>query len=355
MEKKLKVDETLGDNSYGFWDMDNLSTRHYAISKSYMQRLDVLIKVQPGDVGLLFSKAFDMSLAGDAHQYLYGGWNRQLNETLDFIPRFDMDRAVNDTETYMSELTAMANEVTDTGNYTGSINPDLLDLWVNEDVTATDTDQLWSAIHNELYLQTENLLDMVSRVGYNVEGIRSQLFVRKMFEDSGETFAKDLAALYTDDLDLMSGVYVNRCNAISDIAEPFGGSYGLFNEDFKNLSNMLHDYNGTLHEMECAMFTRWIADGRNLELGYDTVRGISEMDKIVEPLGNKILAAIETLSQKLPTNPYIAIDGDSYSDGDLDNMFDTTVRAYTMLETLESDRTSVLYEFGLSYLDECEC
>ncbi|MCK5593892.1 MAG: hypothetical protein KAI18_01480 [Candidatus Aenigmarchaeota archaeon] len=355
MKKELSSDETPGKDPYGFWDMDNVPNGPYDISKSYMQRLNILLRVQEGDIGLLLLKAIDMSLTEDAHGYLYGRWNSQLHDALDFIPRFDMSRAVNDTDAYVSELAAMAQEITAANNYIGSINPKHLNLEETDNVDADDADRLWSAIHNELYLQTENLLDMVSRVGYNVEGIRSQLFVRKMFEDCGEIFAKDLAALYTADLDLMSGVYVKRCNVISNIAEPFGGSYGLFDEDFNGLSTLLQDYNDTLHEMECAMFTRWIADDRHIELGYDTVCGIRDMDKIVEGLGNKILGTIETLSQKLPTNPYVAIDGDSYSDVDIDKMFDNTERAYTMLETLESNRTSVLYEFGLSNMNRCGC
>lgn len=355
MKKELSSDETLEKDPYGFWDMDNISDRPYDISKSYMQRLNVLLSVQVGKPGLLLLKALDMSLAEDAQGYLYGRWNHQLHDALDFIPRFDMARAVNDTETYLSELTAMAQEITITGNYIGSIDPGFLNFEQKDNVDAGDADTLWSAIHDELYLQTENLLDMVGRVGYNVEGIRSQLFVRKMFEDGGEIFAKDLAALHTDALDLMTGEYIRRCNVISDIAEPFGGSYGLFDEDFNILSTLLQDYNDTLHEMECAMFTRWIADDRHIELGYDTVCGIREMDKIVEGLGNKILGAIETLSQKLPTNPYVVIDGDSYSDCDVDKMFRETECAYTMLEALESYRTSVLYEFGLFHLNRCEC
>ena len=118
---------------------------------------------------------------------------------------------------------------------------------------------------------------------------------------------------------------------------------------------MLHDYNDTLHEMECVMFTRWVADDRHIELGYDTVHGISEMDRIVDGLGKKILGAIETLSQKLPTNLYVIIDGDSYSNVDIDKLFRETERAYTMLEALELNRTSVLYEFGLFYPNQCEC
>ena len=45
----------------------------------------------------------------------------------------------------------------------------------------------------------------------------------------------------------------------------------------------------------------------------------------------------------------------AWINGAFDNMFDTAVHAYTMLETLESNRTSVLYEFGLSNMNRCGC
>ncbi|NOQ56010.1 MAG: hypothetical protein GQ477_04365, partial [Nanohaloarchaea archaeon] len=115
------------------------------------------------------------------------------------------------------------------------------------------------------------------------------------------------------------------------------------------------DYDGTLHEMECAMFTRWIADERHIELGHDTVRGIGDMDKIVEPLGSRILRAIETLSRRLPISPYVAVDGETYSDVEIDKMFDCAERAYSMLEHLDANRELVLYELGLSKLTACNC
>ncbi|NOQ56141.1 MAG: hypothetical protein GQ477_05050, partial [Nanohaloarchaea archaeon] len=281
MNEKNGLDEQSEPQPYGYWDMVGVSNRPYCIKKSYMQRLNVLLSVQVGKCGLLLSKALNMAHWKNPQLNLYQIWNHDLHEALDFIPRFDMDRAVNDTDGYLIELAVMASDIASAGNYTGSIDPKLLDFKTTETLGADDADRLWSAIHDELYIQTENLLDMVGRVGYAVEGIRSQIFVRKMFEDAGAVFAKDFVEMYVADLDQLTFVYKKRYDKITNISESFAG-YGQFGDDFDELSYLLHDYDGTLHEMECAMFTRWIADERHIELGHDTVRGIGDMDKIVE-------------------------------------------------------------------------
>ncbi len=322
--------------TYAKSGMAYVSELAYDISKSDMDRMHILLRVTPGNPGILKSMALDMQYAADPESCIYSIWNKRLHEALDFLPRFDSSYALNDPERYSLELMDMVKDVMFSSSYTGTIRQEVIDdAGINSYGSLYD---LWFALHDEIFSQAEMLIDSAASMGHNIEYARSQLYVRQMLEKDEDVLAKHLVDYYVDSLDHMTSAYNLRKQDICAFADGLDECYDEFNSSFKGLSGLFEKYNEALRVMECTAFAKWITDEKKMPLDMSVYHAFTEMDMSLDQLKKSIDTSMNELKTELPLTSKTVVYGDTYTDNEIDRMFHQFENAYDMLEGLEDCR-----------------
>jgi len=327
--------------AYVEYRIADVSELAYVISKSHMGRLHALLRITPGNPGLLKSMALDLAYAKDPETAIYSIWNPKLHEGLDLLPRFDSYKAISDPELYGNGLKKMAEEIMSSDSYTGTIKPEILDSVASDILSPASLSDLWFALHDEIFNQAEKLIDSVAALGPNMEYARSQLYVRQMLEKDEDTLAKHLVEYYIEGLDQMTSGYLCRKREICEIADAFDRSYGSHYDAFSGLSGLLLEYNDALRVMECAVFVKWITDERKIPLDKSACYAFKEKEILLDSLEKKIDRSMNSLRLKLPITSDTVVDGDIYTDYEINKMFRQFEKSYDLLEDMKT---------GLAYL-----
>ncbi|MCK4808394.1 MAG: hypothetical protein KAS90_02115 [Candidatus Aenigmarchaeota archaeon] len=337
MKKIEENGETPVSATYAEYGIADVSELAYVISKSHMGRLQALLRITPGNPGFLKSIALDMAYAKDPETAIYSIWDRKLHEGLDLLPRFDSCKATSIPELYGDGLKKMAEEIMSLSSYTGTIKPEILDSVAQDILSPASLSDLWFALHDEIYNQAEKLIDSVAAMGPDMEYARSQLYVRRMLEKDEDTLARRLVEYYIEDLDLMTSGYLCRKREICEIADEFDKSYGSHYDAFNDLSGLLQEYNAALRVMECAVFAKWITDERKIPLDKSVCNAFMEKEILLDSSEKKIGSSMNSLKQKLPITSGIVVDGDTYTDDEINKMFRQFEKAYDLLEDMKTD------------------
>jgi len=337
MKKVEENGKTPASETYAEYGIADVSELAYVISKSHMGRLQALLRITPGNPGLLKSMALDMVYAKDPETAIYSIWDPKLHEVLDLMPRFDSYKAISDPEQYGRKLKKMAEDVMSLSGYTGSIKQDILDNVAQDILSPASLSDLWFALHDEIYNQAEKLIDSVAAMGPDMEYARSQLYVRQILEKDEDTLAKRLVEYYIEDLDQMTSGYLCRKREISDIADAFNKSYGSHYDAFSDLSGLLQEYNEILRVMECAVFAKWITDEKKIPLDKSACDIFMEQEILLDSSEKKIGGSMNSLKQKLPITSDTVVDGDTYTDDEINKMFRQFEKAYDLFEDMKTD------------------
>ncbi len=340
--------------TYAEKGLADFSELAYDVSKSNMERLHILLRVTPGNPGLLKSIALNMAYTKDPEAAIYGIWNRRLHEVLDLMPRFDSSEAITDPEQYGGKLKKMAEDVMSSGSYTGTIRQDILDSVAPDILSPASLSGLWFTLHDEIFNQAEKLIDSVAAMGLNMEYARSQLYVRQMLEKDEDILARHLAEYYIEDLDRMTSGYLCQKRDICEIGDEFDESYGSHYDAFSDLSGLLMEYNDALRVMECTVFVKWITDEEKLPLNKSVCYAFTEKEILFDSLEKKIGSSMNRLRKALPITSDTVVDGDTYTDDEIGKLFGQFEKAYDMLEDMKTDLAYLNEDMGTCCCGICE-